>query len=68
MQLRREKKPKRERSKSVKSKKWKEKDKKILLDRVKNIYLNIKKIRMNIIKVDPMIDERKRHEKHKKRI
>ena len=63
IQLRREKKPKRERSKSVKTKKWREKDKKILLDKVKNMYLSIKKIRMNLIRVDPMIDERKRHEK-----
>ena len=63
MQLRREKKPKRERSKSIKNKKWKEKDKKILLERVKNMYLSIKKIRMNIIRVDPMIAEHKRYEK-----
>jgi hypothetical protein len=63
IQLRREKKPKRERSKSVKTKKWREKDKKILLDKVKNMYLSIKKIRMNLIRVDPMIEERKRHEK-----
>lgn len=68
MQLRREKKPKRERSKNSKNKKWKEKDKRILLERVKSIYLSIKKIRLNIIKVDPMIEERKKHEKLKKRI
>jgi hypothetical protein len=68
MQLRREKKPKRELSKSAKNKKWKEKDKRILFERVKSIYLNIKKIRLNIIRVDPMIEERKKHEKLKKRI
>ena len=68
MQLRREKKPKRELSKTSKNKKWKEKDKRILFERVKSIYLNIKKIRLNIIRVDPMIEERKKNDKLKKRI
>jgi len=68
MQLRREKKPKRVSPKASKNKKWKEKDKRILFERVKSFYLNIKKIRLNIIRVDPMIEERKRYDKMKKRI
>lgn len=57
-------KPKKEKKdKNSKLKKWKEKDKKILLDRVKEKYLTIKKMRMNLIRVDPMIAENKRYEK-----
>lgn len=52
----------------MKSKKWKEKDKKILMERVKEKYLLIKKMRVNMIRVDPMITETKRHEKELKRI
>ena len=48
-------------SKKEKQKKWKEKDKKILLERVK-------KLRFNLIKVNPMIAETKRYEKELKRI
>lgn len=55
-------------SKKEKQKKWKEKDKKILLERVKDKYLLIKKLRFNLIKVNPMIAETKRYEKELKRI
>lgn len=61
--------PKKEKkSKKEKQKKWKEKDKKILLERVKDKYLLIKKLRFNLIKVNPMIAETKRYEKELKRI
>ena len=62
-------KPKKEKKgKKEKQKKWKEKDKKILLERVKDKYLAIKKLRFNLIKVNPMIAETKRYEKELKRI
>jgi len=62
-------KPKKEKKeKKPKVKKWKEKDKKTLLDRVKEKYLIIKKIRMNMLKIDPMIAERKRYNKEIKRM
>jgi len=40
----------------------------MLLDRVKEKYLLIKKMRMNMIKIDPMIAERKRFDKELRRI
>ena len=62
-------KPKKEKKgKKEKQKKWKEKDKKTLLERVKDKYLAIKKLRFNLIKVNPMIAETKRYEKELKRI
>jgi hypothetical protein len=62
-------KPKKEKKeKKVKNKKWKEKDKRILLEGVKDKYLLIKKMRMNLIKVDPMINENKKFNKELKRI
>jgi len=62
-------KPKKERkNKKDKQKKWKEKDKKMLLERVKDKYLAIKKLRFNLIKINPMIAETKRYEKELKRI
>ena len=62
-------KPKKEKKEQLKAKtkKWKEKDKKMLLDRVKDKYLTIKKMRMNLVKIDPMIAENKRYEKQVKR-
>jgi len=35
-------------------KKWREKDKKMLFERVKEKYLLFRKMRINIIRVDPM--------------
>lgn len=51
-----------------KKKKWKEKDKRILLERVKEKYLQIKKMRFNIQKIDPMVNEQKRYQKELKRV
>jgi hypothetical protein len=36
----------------VKAKKWKEKDKKMLFERVKDKYLMYRKMRLNIVRVD----------------
>jgi len=40
----------------------------MLLERVKDKYLAIKKLRFNLIKINPMIAETKRYEKELKRI
>lgn len=40
-------------------KKWREKDKKMLFERVKEKYLMFRKMRINIIRVDPMRKFRK---------
>jgi len=53
--------------KACNMKKWKEKDKKKLMDRVKDKYMTIKKMRYNMIRVDPMIAEKKRYEKQVKK-
>ena len=68
MQQRRENKllsrPKKDKNdKNSKLKKWTEKNKKTLMERVKDKYLTIKKMRMNLTRVDPMISEKKRYEK-----
>ena len=52
----------------MKNKKWREKDKKILAERVKEKYLMIRKMRLNLIKVDPMIAENKKYQKELKRV
>lgn len=39
---------------STKQKKWREKDKKILFERVKDKYLMFRKLRVNLIRVDPL--------------
>ena len=52
----------------MKAKKWKEKDKRTLLERVKEKYLNIRKMRFNLLKVNPMIAEERRFQKELKRI
>lgn len=39
----------------------------MLMDRVKDKYLTIKKMRMNLIRMDPMIAENKRYEKQVKK-
>ena len=44
-----------------KKKKWKEKDKRQLLERVKEKYLQVKKMRFNMQKIDPMVQENKRY-------
>lgn len=61
-------KPKRERKEKQAKKKWRERDKKTLYDNVKEKYQQIMKLRMNLIKVDPMIAETKRYQKELKRI
>ena len=62
-QLRREqrlsKKPQKE--KLGKPKKWKEREKKQLFDRIKEKYMQIKKMRINTIKIDPMIAQNKKY-------
>lgn len=72
MQQRRENKllsrPKKDKNdKNSKLKKWTEKNKKTLMERVKDKYLTIKKMRMNLTRVDPMISEKKRYEKQIKK-
>lgn len=44
----------------VKKKKWRDKDKRMLLEQVKEKYLAIRKMRFNILRVDPMVNEQKR--------
>lgn len=39
---------------SSKNKKWREKDKKCLFERIKDKYLLLRRLRVNIIKVDPL--------------
>jgi hypothetical protein len=45
----------------MKVKKWREIDKKTLVNRIKEKYLTIMKMRLNLVKVDPMIAETKRY-------
>ena len=47
--------------------KWREKDKKILYDRVRDRYLQLLKLRFNILKVDPMIKIKKKQERLQKK-
>lgn len=61
-------KPKKEKQDQKKVKKWLEKHKKQLFDGVKEKYLQIMKLRLNLIRVDPMIEENKRYQKEIKRI
>lgn len=56
--LKKEKVAKDKRNKEV-VKKWREKDKKMLFERVKEKYLMFRKMRINIIRVDPMRKFRK---------
>lgn len=48
-------------------KKWREKDKKMLYERVKERYLQMMRMRMNIILVDPMRKIKLKHERLTKR-
>jgi hypothetical protein len=48
-----------EKKEREKLKKWREKDKKILFERVKEKYLLFRKMRINIIRVDPLKKLRK---------
>ena len=41
---------------------WKDKDRKILFERVRDKYLLLFKLRVNILKVDPMIKIKKKQE------
>jgi hypothetical protein len=52
----------------VKAKKWKERDKRLLLERVKEKYLDIRKMRFNLIKIDPMLNEERRYQRELKRL
>ena len=47
--------------------KWREKDKKVLYDRVRDRYLQLLKLRFNVIKVDPMIKIKKKQERLQKK-
>ena len=47
--------------------KWREKDKKILYDRVRDRYLQLVKLRFNLLRVDPMIKIKKRQERMQKK-
>ena len=51
-----------------KAKKWKERDKRLLLERVKEKYLDIRKMRFNLIKIDPMLNEERRYQRELKRL
>jgi len=62
-------KPKKEKKeKPAKAKKWREIDKKNLLNRVKEKYLKIMRMRLNLICIDPMIAEHKRYQREVRRI
>lgn len=62
-------KPRKEkRLKMMKAKKWSKNDIKALMNRVKEKYITIMKMRINMTKVDPMIAEKKRFQKEIKRI
>lgn len=54
--------------KPLKAKKWREVDKKNLTNRIKEKYLTIMKMRLNLINVDPMIQEHKRYQREVRRI
>jgi hypothetical protein len=47
--------------------KWREKDKKTLLERVREKFLALMKLRLNIVYVDPMRKIRAREERNKKK-
>lgn len=53
---------------SLHPRKWRERDKRVLFERIKEKYLGIKKLRINLIRVDPMVAEQKRYEKEVKRV
>jgi len=62
-------KPKKDKKdKPLKPKKWREVDKRVLTNRVKDKFLTIMKMRLNLISVDPMIAEHKRYQREVKRI
>ena len=42
---------------------WKEKDKKILLDKVRDIFFQLKKMRINVVRIDPNKKRRRRNPK-----
>lgn len=48
------------RCRSVAEKKWKEKDKKTLLDRVRDRFFMYRKLRINVLRVDPSIKRKRR--------
>jgi hypothetical protein len=55
-------KPKKEkRIKPTKVKKWTKNDIKTLMNRVKEKYLDIMRMRINLVRIDPMIAETKRY-------
>jgi hypothetical protein len=47
--------------------KWREKDRKILLERVKERYIQILKLRLNIVYIDPMRKIRAKEERNKRK-
>lgn len=49
----------------VKQKKWREKDKKLLFERVKDKYLMLRKMRINIVRVD--LNQKRQNKIQKKR-
>lgn len=55
-------------NKSSKNKKWTKNDIKILMSRVKEKYLDIMKMRINLVRIDPMIHEKKRYHKEMRRM
>ena len=42
--------------------KWKDKDKKFLFERVRDRFLQLFKLRVNVLRVDPMVKIKKRQE------
>jgi hypothetical protein len=62
-------KPRRDkRMKMVKAKKWTKNDIKTLMARVKEKYLAIIKMRINLVRMDPMIAEKKRYNREVRRL
>jgi len=62
-------KPKKEKCIKVqKFKKWTKNDIKTLMSKVKEKYLDIMKMRINLVRVDPMIEETKRYNREMRRL
>ena len=43
--------------------KWKEKDKKVLYEKVREKFIQLIKLKLNVIRVDPMVKIKKKQEK-----
>ena len=52
----------------VKERKWKEKDKNALLNKVRDKYISIMNMRISMEMVDPMVAKKKRYKREVKRL